>query len=239
MKDSFIEQISLNKSINAVILASGRGSNARALMEYCQTSENQNAKNSWKICGVISDNPAAGVLQLAENLGIKAIALNYPKGTKEDIQARRNQYSIDLANRIKGMSEKIDFVICAGFMKILTKDFLDQFKDPSLPLYRVINIHPSLLPSFTGANGYADAFQYGVKYSGVTTHFVDEQVDHGPILLQDVFPRHADDTLDQFKARGLQREHQLYIKTLKVIQNNRLRFVCDAQARLFIKVNEE
>lgn len=224
-------------------MASGRGSNARALIEYCSSLENLNNEIKWNICAVISDRPNAGVLEIATDLGVKSVSLPYPKGQAANAVERRTKYSNELANKIKQIGEElshpIDFVICAGFMKILTRDFLVCFKDPKLPFYRVLNIHPSLLPAFAGANAYEDAFHYGVKVSGATTHFVDEQVDHGPIILQQYFERKADDTIEDFKSRGLSVEHPLFIKTLKNIQNNKLRFISSDNERLFVKVLED
>ena len=86
--------------------------------------------------------------------------------------------------------------------------------------FRVVNIHPSLLPAFKGTRGYEDAFNYGVKVSGVTVHLVDEDVDHGPILAQEPFPRFDSDTLESFCARGLSVEHALYPAVLQMIASN-------------------
>jgi phosphoribosylglycinamide formyltransferase-1 len=112
-----------------------------------------------------------------------------------------------------------DYIILAGYMRILSPKFLNHFRDPR-GFFRVINIHPSLLPAFPGKCAYEDAFNYGVKISGITVHLVDEQVDHGAILAQQSFPRLPDDTLETFKARGLAVEHALYPAVLREISNN-------------------
>jgi phosphoribosylglycinamide formyltransferase-1 len=91
-----------------------------------------------------------------------------------------------------------------------------------LKLNRVVNIHPSLLPSFPGKNGYGDAFDYGVKVSGVTVHFVDDGIDTGPILLQESFVRDSNDTLESFKTKGLELEHLIYPKALDMIMNDQI-----------------
>ncbi|MFX4528027.1 formyltransferase family protein, partial [Acinetobacter baumannii] len=88
--------------------------------------------------------------------------------------------------------------VLAGYMRILSETFLVHFKDPR-GFYRVVNIHPSLLPAFPGKGAYEEAFNYGVKVSGITIHLVDEKVDHGYILAQEAFPRFDDDTLATFK----------------------------------------
>jgi folate-dependent phosphoribosylglycinamide formyltransferase PurN len=111
---------------------------------------------------------------------------------------------------------QIDYVVLCGYMRILSPLFLQPFKDPQ-GFYRVINIHPSYLPSFPGADAYGDAFAAGVTESGITIHLVDEQVDHGPILAQEKFVRLPEDTLETFKARGLAVEHRLYPATLQNI----------------------
>jgi phosphoribosylglycinamide formyltransferase-1 len=116
---------------------------------------------------------------------------------------------------------KVDFVVLAGYMRILSSTFLRRFSD-SRGFYRVINIHPSLLPAFPGKSAYEDAFDSGVEVSGVTIHFVDEKVDHGPILAQESFPRLANDTLNTFTSRGLALEHTLYPRTLQMLVEGKL-----------------
>lgn len=237
MKDSSIATISLEKTINAVILASGRGSNAKALLDYCHSSENLNSNFKWQVNLIVSDNRDAGVLNIANDYNIPTLIVPYPKGGKGNREIRRQNYSRELSQQITDLCPDISFAICAGFMKILTKEFLSVFEDKTLPIYRVINIHPSLLPSFPGANAYKDAYEYGVTISGATTHFVDEKVDHGPIIDQVCFERDCDDSLDQFKGKGLKLEHPLFVNTLKLIQNNKLRFLKQSDSeRLIIKV---
>jgi folate-dependent phosphoribosylglycinamide formyltransferase PurN len=101
-------------------------------------------------------------------------------------------------------------------MRVLTPLFLNAFKHPD-GYFRVINIHPSLLPDFPGASGYEDAFAAGVPESGITVHLVDEHVDHGPILAQARFQREPGDTIETFKARGLALEHQLFPRVLQQV----------------------
>jgi phosphoribosylglycinamide formyltransferase-1 len=240
LKDSFIETISLSNPINAVLLASGRGSNAKALLEYCRSEENLKSQNPWNICLIITDNPNAGIISIAKDFGVHCEVVEYPKGTKENAVERREQYSASLIKTLKINEAEITFAICAGFMKILTSSFLDYFKESHIELSRVINIHPSLLPSFPGAHAYEDAFAYGVAVSGATTHFVDEKIDNGPIIAQSIFNRSPSDTLGSFKAKGLSQEHPLFVKTLKIIQNNKLRFIEQPQnSRLVVQIIED
>lgn len=221
MKDNFIEKILQKTKINAVILASGRGSNARALFEYIASDDNLKSSHSWNLNGILSDNENAPVLQFAKENNIPSFYIPYSKDKNIPLSDRRKDHNHRLIEKIKSLNTEIDFVFCAGYMKVLTKDFLDFFHDKEDDVYRVINIHPSLLPSFPGVNGYRDAFNYGVKKSGVTVHFVDEKIDHGTIIDQAVFERMDDDDLNSFSARGLEKEHILYVDVIKKLQNNK------------------
>lgn len=156
---------------------------------------------------VLSNNPDAPALQVAQARGIATITVPSKGKTREEheteVLAALSKY-------------EVDFIVLAGYMRVLTPFFLRAFKHAG-GYFRVINIHPSYLPNFPGANAYEDAFNAGVKESGITVHLVDEQVDHGPILAQEKFQRMDDDSLESFKARGLAIEHQLYPKVLQKI----------------------
>jgi phosphoribosylglycinamide formyltransferase-1 len=119
-------------------------------------------------------------------------------------------------------SLNIQWIFLAGYMRILTAHFLKSFHDKELNACRVINIHPSLLPEFPGKDGYGDAFHSGAQVSGISIHFVDEGVDTGPIILQGKFERQLNDTLEDFKKRGLQLEHQLYPQVLDNVLNGKI-----------------
>ncbi|MBZ0189469.1 MAG: phosphoribosylglycinamide formyltransferase, partial [Candidatus Obscuribacterales bacterium] len=159
---------------------------------------------------VVSNDPQAQALKLAEQHGIPTVDISHKTIKRRDheqkILDQLEQYQIDL-------------VVLAGYMRVLSKHFLKAFEDPD-GFFKVVNIHPSLLPSFPGINAYRDAFEYGVKVSGVTVHLVDEKVDHGPILAQEPFPRFPDDNLEVFSARGLSVEHALYPAVLDQIAKN-------------------
>lgn len=221
MKDNFIEKILQKTKINAVILASGRGSNARALFEYIASDENLNSPHAWNLSGILSDNEDAPVLQFAKEHNIPSFYIPYSKDKSISIAERRSEHNQKLIEKINNLNVDVDFIFCAGYMKVLTKEFLECFRDKDEDVYRVINIHPSILPSFPGVNGYRDAFLYGVKKSGVTVHFVDEKLDHGAIIEQAVFERKDDDDLSHFSARGLEIEHKLYVDVIKNLQNNK------------------
>ena len=111
----------------------------------------------------------------------------------------------------------MDFIILAGFMRVLSPYFIDRYRN------RILNIHPALLPSFPGKNGARDALKRGVKFTGVTVHFVDEGVDSGPIILQNVEPVYEDDTEGSLLERLHKIEHRLYPEAIKLLIEGRLK----------------
>ncbi len=189
-------------SLSIGILVSGRGSNMTAILKAVADGQ-LNAHVSV----VLSNNPDAPALETARRYGVPALAINHRGLSREDHERQVLEKLSDY---------ELDFLVLAGYMRILTPHFLQPFRDPS-GYYRVINIHPSLLPAFPGAHGYEDAYAAGVERSGVTVHLVDEEMDHGPILMQGEFPRLPADTLDEFKARGLALEHEIYPAVLSKI----------------------
>lgn len=188
--------------LKIAVLISGRGSNLNAIIQAIADK-----RLDASIETVISNDPDVQGLTIARQHGLKTFALSN-KGMK------RGEHEKAILEYLDQFT--IDFVVMAGYMRVLSPEFLKHFKDPG-GYYRVINIHPSLLPAFPGTNGYEEAFNYGVKVSGVTVHLVDEQVDHGMIIAQEPFPRFNDDTLESFKARGLSVEHALYPAVLHQI----------------------
>lgn len=189
-------------SIKIAVFVSGRGSNLNAIIQAVEDGD-----LDAEIVRVISNDPEAQALTIAAQHGIETFALSH-KGLK------RREHEEKVLEHLKDLS--IDYIVLAGYMRVLSSHFLKAFKHVD-GYFRVINIHPSLLPAFPGINGYEEAFNYGVKVSGVTVHLVDEKVDHGPILAQVPFPRFAEDTLDSFCARGLSVEHSLYPSVLQQI----------------------
>jgi phosphoribosylformylglycinamidine synthase len=192
-------------SIHVAILVSGRGSNLEAILRAIKDGELDATAHV-----VISSNPEALALHVARKYGVHAIAIDNKGLTRHE----HERLLLEELSRYP-----IDYLVLAGYMRILSPQFLRKFQDPR-GFYRVINIHPSLLPAFPGAHAYEDAFQAGVRVSGITVHLVDEKVDHGPILAQETFPRLPDDTPESFKARGLAIEHRLYPAVLQEIARN-------------------
>ncbi len=159
---------------------------------------------------VISDNAEAPVLQKAEELGVKAIHLE--QGPKRTFLIPEVE-----AKWVEVLREhEVDYVLLAGFMRLLKKTFLDSFQG------RILNIHPALLPSFKGLDAQGQAWEYGVKYSGATVHFVDDSLDGGPIILQEVVQVADDDTAESLAARILQVEHRIYPEAIALLAEGRL-----------------
>jgi phosphoribosylglycinamide formyltransferase-1 len=174
-----------------VILISGRGSNMQAI---AQAARNGN----WpvRIAAVISNRADAAGLAFAQQNQIPAITVpskNYPD---------RNTFDAALRQEIDRFSP--DFVVLAGFMRILTAEFVAHYAG------RMLNIHPSLLPSFPGLHTHRQALEAGVKLHGATVHFVTAELDHGPIVAQEAVPVLPDDTEETLSARLLEVEHRLY-----------------------------
>jgi formyltetrahydrofolate-dependent phosphoribosylglycinamide formyltransferase len=188
--------------ISIAILISGRGSNMKAILEAVSRGE-----LDARVSVVLSNNPAAPGLEVAKEHGIPTECVP-SKGLS------REAHELLVLEALSRYA--VDYVVLAGYMRVLSPLFLGAFRGPEGYFY-VINIHPSLLPDFPGACAYDDAFNAGVTKSGITVHLVDEQVDHGPILAQVEFERRPDDTIETFKARGLALEHELFPRVLQQI----------------------
>lgn len=184
------------------VLASGRGSNLQALIEAVE-----NRYIPAEIGIVVSDKPGAQALQRAVEHGIETAVFN--AGDYSD----RKTFDEAVVGFLK--EKNIDLICLAGFMRILSSEFVRAFPN------RIVNIHPSLLPAFPGLNAQQQALDYGVKYSGCTVHFVDEGMDTGPIIGQRVVPIIENDTVETLSARILEQEHQLYpLAVRQVVMGN-------------------
>jgi len=186
------------------ILVSGRGSNMEAIAEAIEKGE-----LPARINIVISDRAEAQALERARKRGLKTFFLN-PRDF-----STREEYDLALAQLC--LQEGVELVVLAGFMRILTPAFLEKFP------FRVINIHPSLLPAFPGLNAQRQAWEYGVKYSGCTVHFVDKGVDTGPIIAQAVVPVLDHDTPETLAERILVEEHRLYPQVIRWLAEGRVK----------------
>ncbi|MDQ4123684.1 MAG: phosphoribosylglycinamide formyltransferase [Acidobacteriota bacterium] len=180
------------------ILISGRGSNMSALIEAVKTGEIPDSE----VAVVISDKPKAAGLQKAREKGVEAIVIERRNRT-------RHEHDAEIIEELK--KRAVELVCLAGYMRLLSAEFIEAFRN------RIINIHPSLLPSFPGLDAQRQAFEYGVKFSGCTVHFVDEGLDSGAIIAQKTVPVLDDDTTEALSARILEQEHKLYVESVAKI----------------------
>lgn len=181
---------------NIAIFASGNGTNLQAIVDNIACG-----RLKVRCALVVSDRKDAHALKRARKAGIEALYLD-PKafGSKE---AYEKQILLHLKKR------KVDFVVLAGFMRILSPVFVKAYKN------KILNIHPALLPAFKGGESIKDAFCYGVKLTGVTVHFVDEKVDHGPIIAQVLVEVLDSDSCEDLEARVHQAEHKIYTEAIR------------------------
>ncbi len=176
------------------MLASGSGSTLQALLDAAPTS-------SYDVVAVGSDRPGARALERAADAGVPTFTCALADSPTRD------DWNTALADAVQQLAP--DLVVCAGFMRILSADFLARFAG------RVVNTHPALLPSFPGAHAVADALAYGVRVSGVTVHFVDEGVDTGPVIAQAAVPVLDDDDEASLHARIQSVEQPLYVQAVE------------------------
>ena len=190
--------------LSVALLASGSGSNVQVLLDAMASDPGFGAKP----VAVISDRPDAHALQRAEAAGVESHVIDY--GAYPD----RDAFTVaicDLADAVGA-----EALVLAGFMRILGPDAVRRFPN------RIINIHPALLPSFRGAHAVEDALAAGVRVTGVTVHFVDELVDHGPIIAQEAVAVEEDDDVASLHARLQEVEHRLFPEVLKAFALGRL-----------------
>ena len=189
---------------NIAVFASGRGTNFEAIARAVK-------KGALKVnlALLVCDNPKAQVLDKARKMRVKACLV------KRGDFVSKQDFEKAIIGHLK--KNKINLVVMAGFMRLLSPFFVRAYKS------RIINIHPALLPSFKGAHAIKDAFDYGVKVTGVTVHFVDEDMDHGPIILQKEVGIKELDTLASLEAKIHKVEHQLYPEVIRLIAQGRIK----------------
>ena len=190
--------------MRVALLGSGKGSNAKAVLKYFK----KNNLSKVQIVGIISDNEQSGILELGTEFEVEAQCINSgPFKTKLEGEAE-SAYIAQLKYW------KTDLVVLAGFMRILKPSLLSTFPR------RVINLHPSLLPSFKGLEAIKQAWEYGVKITGCTVHYVDSGIDTGSIIEQTAIYRNENDTLESFSNKIHEAEHQLLPKVIEKLSNN-------------------
>lgn len=192
------------KMKNIAVFASGSGTNFSAIAQAVKRG-----KLKVKLALLVCDNPQAPVLKRAKEAGVKIALVE-----RKDFTSRKD-FETKIIQHLE--ENKIELVVMAGFMRMLSPDFVEAYKN------RIINIHPALLPSFKGAQGIRDAFNYGVKLTGVTVHFVDEEMDHGPIILQKEVRISASDTLKSLEEKIHKVEHSIYPRAINLIAQGNLR----------------
>ncbi len=183
---------------NIGILLSGRGSNFVAIADSVDAGRIPNAR----IAVVISNRADAPGIEIARQRGLNAVVL----ASKGRV---REEHDADMTRMLK--DSQVDLVCLAGYMRLLSPWFIQQFPQ------RILNIHPSLLPSFPGLDAQKQAFEYGVKVSGCTVHFVDEHLDNGPIVVQKTVPVLDDDDDHKLAARILEQEHIAYSEAIRIV----------------------
>lgn len=186
------------KTFRLAILISGRGSNMAALIDAAQSGRIPHAE----VAVVVSDQPSAAGLKRAKECGIETLIIERHGRARE---AHDKEIVAALRER------QVDFICLAGYMRILSRAFIAAYRG------RILNIHPSLLPSFTGLEAQKQALEHRVKVAGCTVHFVDETLDGGPIVAQRVVSVREDDTVETLSTRILEQEHELYPEAVTTV----------------------
>ncbi|HEY1342482.1 MAG TPA: phosphoribosylglycinamide formyltransferase [Bryobacteraceae bacterium] len=185
------------------ILISGRGSNFEAIADNVA-----GGTIPAEIAVVISNRAEARGLEVAHSRGLNAVCIP-SKGLDREVYDRMLLAELE--------KQQVDLVCLAGFMRLLSGTFIRRFPD------RILNIHPSLLPAFPGLDAQHQALEHGVKITGCTVHFVDEDLDAGPIVLQTAVPVRDDDTVDSLAGRILEQEHRIYSEAIRIVLEGRFR----------------
>jgi phosphoribosylglycinamide formyltransferase-1 len=193
----------MNEKKRLAFLVSGNGTNMQNLVR-----EIRDGRLEADPVVVISDKPGAGALERAAKFGVEALVLD--RKAFPDKASFENTLAEALDRR------RIDCIVLAGFMRILSEAFVKRYEG------RIVNIHPALLPAFPGAHGILDAFNAGVKETGVTVHFVDAGVDTGPVILQERVSVDPGETLESLERKIHEVEYRLYPRALRMVLSGRL-----------------
>jgi len=186
------------------VFASGFGSNLQALIDY-----NKDHGLNGEIALVFSNNKDAFALERAKESRIRSVFLD------PSDYVTREEFDEKIIKLLE--EEKIDLIVLAGYMFLVSPIFVRKFKN------RILNIHPALLPSFKGTHGIKDAYEYGVKVTGVTVHFVDEGLDSGPIIIQRAVEIDQDESMEELEEKIHRVEHEIYTLAVKYFCEDRLK----------------
>jgi len=189
--------------LRLAVLVSGSGTNLQAILDECAAG-----RLPAEVAVVISNKGDAFGLQRARDAGVPAVHV--------DPTAHADAAAYNHALRELLDAHAVDYVVMAGYMRLLGAEVLDAY-----PM-RVLNLHPAILPSFAGAHGIADAFAHGVKVTGVTVHFANEVFDEGPIIMQEAVRIEEDDTVESLEAKIHAVEHRLYPEALRLVAEGRV-----------------
>ncbi|MCD6384080.1 MAG: phosphoribosylglycinamide formyltransferase [Thermoplasmata archaeon] len=189
--------------LKVAVFASGRGSDFQSLIDARDRGE-----LDVDLVLLVSNRPGAMCIERAKKAGIDTFVLDHHGMEREEWEER-----VEVELRRKG----VNFIVLAGFMRLLSASFVSRWRN------KIINIHPALLPSFPGVHAHRDALDYGVKVTGLTIHFVDEKMDHGPVIFQYPVWVKDDDTEESLSQRVLEQEHIWYPKVLQWIAEGRVR----------------
>jgi len=189
--------------VNIAVFCSGNGSNFQAIVDSLKDDL------STKVALMVCDNPEAFALQRARKEGIKSVLIERKKFKNKE------EFENEIIKNLE--QENIELICLAGFMRIIGPTLLKKYPNS------IINIHPALLPAFKGAHAIRDALEAKAKTTGVTVHFVDREMDHGPIILQETVEIGENDTEESLAERIHKIEHQLYPKTIKLFVAGKLK----------------
>ncbi len=194
------------KTCNVGVLASGRGSNFKAIAEACRRED-----YPARVVCLITDNAQAGALEIARAYGIPAYTV--------PVTAKKGRLPSEAEDKMAALcaDHNVGLVALAGFMRILKGALLDNFENG------IMNVHPALLPSFKGLHGARQAIECGVKITGCTVHFVDRSIDGGAIILQSAIPVEDDDDEDRLLSRLHVEEHKTYVRAVELFAQGRLK----------------
>ncbi|MBL7084926.1 MAG: phosphoribosylglycinamide formyltransferase [Candidatus Omnitrophica bacterium] len=199
--------------MNIAVFCSGNGSNFQAIADSVKCGVIK-AKIALMVC----DNPGAFALERAKKEGIKSLLIERKNFKSKD------EFEGEIIKNLE--KENIELVCLAGFIRLVGPKLLQRYA------HKILNIHPALLPSFKGVHGIKDALDYGVKISGVTVHFVDDKMDHGPIVMQEALKIKEDDTEETLTFRVHEIEHRLYPQAIKLFVEGKLKNLQNLGQRL-------
>ncbi|MHB8422057.1 MAG: phosphoribosylglycinamide formyltransferase [Leptospirales bacterium] len=192
---------------NLAIFASGSGTNFEALVRAIREGRIPRLRPALLVC----DRVGAPVLERALRMGVPALQISPSSFTG------KKEYEEKILEELK--ERRIDCIALAGYMRLLGPGLVELFQN------RILNVHPSLLPSFPGLHAQRQALDYGVKVSGVTVHYVDVEMDHGPVIVQRPVPVRDDDTCETLSSRIREAEHEAYVEALRLHSEGRLSVV--------------